>query len=90
MELWLEDMVMQAFASISGQDCRGARPFAIEHADSWAWQRRSKPSHECPGCDLPASKPLTSAAEAGGVIVHQWQCEACETEWVSSFRPLLV
>ena len=86
----MEDMVMQALASISGQNWRGGRAFAIEHADSWAWQRRSKPSHQCPCCDAAAAEPSTSEAEAGGVIVHQWRCESCESEWVSSFRPLLV
>jgi hypothetical protein len=87
-------MVMQALASISRQDWREGRALAIEHADSracsWAWQRRSQPSHQCPGCELAATEPLTSGAQAGGVIVHQWRCESCELEWASSFRPLLV
>jgi hypothetical protein len=31
-----------------------------------------------------------SANQPGCIVAHQWQCECCDTEWETSFQPLLV
>jgi hypothetical protein len=34
--------------------------------------------------------PLVSVSMPGGDIKHHWRCKACEFDWDTIFRPLLV
>jgi hypothetical protein len=47
-------------------------------------------SDQCPRCCILASGPLVSVHRPGGLIAHHWKCKACEFEWDTTFRPLLV
>jgi hypothetical protein len=45
---------------------------------------------QCPRCCILAPGPLVSVSLPGGDIKHHWRCKACEFDWDTIFRPLLV
>jgi hypothetical protein len=45
---------------------------------------------QCPHCCILAAGPLVSVHLPGGDIKHHWRCKACEFDWDTIFRPLLV
>jgi hypothetical protein len=45
---------------------------------------------QCPRCRTVAAGPLASSHQGAGTITHHWQCEACDLDWDTTFRALLV
>jgi len=71
----------------AGQPWRGRRFSSfgeLEQAENRA--RRD----QCPRCRTVAAGPLASSHQGAGAITHHWQCEACELDWGTTFRALLV
>jgi hypothetical protein len=64
---------------------RAAYSVQIECAES---PRRR--ADQCPRCCVLAAGPLVSVHLPGDGIKHHWRCKACEFDWDTIFRPLLV
>jgi hypothetical protein len=80
------DLGSHAFERV-GQPWRGRRFSSFGQLEQTETRARRD---QCPRCRTVAAAPVMSAPQGGGAITHHWQCEACEFDWDTTFRPLLV
>lgn len=71
----------------AGQPWRGRRFSSFGELEQAEGQARRD---QCPRCGTVAAGPLASSHQGAGAITHHWQCEACELDWDTTFRALLV